>query len=93
MAKHKYLDENKQEAALEKVATVDAEAGYAFGPIYDNGTYKYFGDAKAGTSLSTAAWRISRMTIATSQIQWCDGDNNFDNVFTDLATVAALSYS
>ena len=65
----------------------------AFGPIYNDGTYQYFGEALVGTALSTAAWRVSRMSLSTSQIQWADGNADFNNLFTDLATVAALSYS
>ena len=60
--------------------------------MYDSGTYKYFGDAAVGTSLTDASWRVSRITTATSKIEWADGNSNFDNVFTDVSTVAALTY-
>lgn len=70
-----------------------ADGALASGPIYADATYQYFGDSTPGSSLSAAVWRVSRMTIATSQIQWADGNGNFDNVFTDVATVAALSFS
>ena len=49
-------------------ATPVAEVALAFGPIYDDGTYKYFGEAAAGTALTAALWRVSRMAIATSQV-------------------------
>ena len=69
------------------------DAAAASGPIYDDGTYKYFGEAVPGTALSSASWRVSRLTISTNRIEWADGNGNFDNVFTDVSTVAALSYS
>jgi len=69
----------------------------AFGPIYEDATYKYFAEAVPGSSLSAAVWRVSRMVIATTQIQWANvGDGNvpgFNNVFTNLAAAAALTYS
>lgn len=69
------------------------DGALASGPIYNDGTYKYFGEAIPGTALTAANWRVSRMRISDSYIQWADGDGNFDNVFTDLATVAAMSFS
>lgn len=65
----------------------------ASGPIYNDGTYKYFGEAAPGTALATAKWRVSRLRISDSYIQWADGNGNFDNVFTDQVTVAALAYA
>ena len=68
-------------------------AAMTFGPIYQDATYKYFGEAVPGTALSAAVWRVSRMRITDKYVQWADGNGNFDNVFTDLGTVAGLSYS
>ena len=65
----------------------------AMGEIHNDGTWKYFGEAMAGTALTTDKWRISRMNITTKQVQWCDGNANYDNVYTDYATVVNLSYS
>lgn len=70
-----------------------SEKQLALGPIYNDGTYKYIGEAQPGAALNEPNWRVSRITIATSQIEWADGDDKFNNVFTDLATVAAFSYS
>jgi len=62
--------------------------------IYDDGTYQYFCEAIPGTLLTDSDWRIMRMKKdATSQITWCNGNTNFDNVATDGATVFALNYS
>lgn len=60
---------------------------------YSDATYVYYGDALPGTALTAATWRVSRKTSATNRIMWADGNGKFDNVFTDLATVAALSFS
>lgn len=65
----------------------------ALGPVYADATYNYYGEAKPGAALTDSVWRVSRETIATTRIEWADGDGNFDNVFTDLATVAALTFS
>lgn len=65
----------------------------ALGPVYADATYYYYGEAVPGTALTTAAWRVSRETIATNRIEWADGNGLFDNVFTDLATVAALTFA
>ena len=65
----------------------------ALGPVYTDGTYNYYGEARPGTALTAAEWRVSRETIATTRIEWADGNGNFDNVFTSLAVVEALSFS
>lgn len=68
----------------------------ALGPIYEDDTYQYFGEAGAGTALNAPYWRISRVHKITLQVQWANVDKgtaNFNNLFTDLPTVAALTYS
>ena len=75
------------------MTVTSVDQGLAFGPIYEDGTYKYFGEAYPGQPLTAATWRVSQMTIATSQIKWADGNARFDNVFTSLAVVEALSFS
>jgi hypothetical protein len=53
----------------------------------------YKGEAEAGTSFSTAAWRIRRIVLSEDgdvSETWADGDSNFDNVWDDRAS---LSYS
>lgn len=59
---------------------------------YVDATYKYFCEADAGTAVDAAKWRVSRMVIATTQIQWST-KGNYDNLATDLAAVQALSYA
>jgi len=68
------------------------EIALALGPIYESATYKYFGEAAPGTATTAAAWRISRMTIADSQIQWVD-NGKFTQVFDVEATIVALTYA
>ena len=51
----------------------------------------YYAEASAGTAPSTAAWRSRRIDkSAGATTTWADGNDNFDNVATDLT---ALSYS
>lgn len=64
----------------------------ALGPIYTDASFNYYGEAVPGTALTAAAWRVSRETKADSRIQWADGNGSFDNVFTNLAIVAALTF-
>ena len=79
--------------AIHNPVSVIDEPALALGPIYDDGTYKYIGEAQPGTALTAAKWRVSQLTISTSQIKWADGNAEFDNVFTSLAVVEALSFS
>jgi len=73
--------------------TVTKDAPMAKGPTYQDATYKYFGEAAPGSALTDPVWRVSRMNLTTSQLQWADGNVNFDNVYTDLATVAAMAFA
>jgi hypothetical protein len=52
-------------------------------------TYTYVGYANPGTSEASAAWRVKRITNATGNILWADGNSNFDNVW---ANRVALTY-
>mgnify|MGYP000262177750 FL=1 len=72
------------------------EEALALGQIYQDGTYKYFGEAESGTPLNGAKWRVSRINLTTNQVEWANVDGvkaKFNNLFTDLATAAALTYS
>lgn len=54
-------------------------------------TYSYHCEAAPGTATSAAAWRISRLTVATGVVQWADGNGNFDNVADNRATTVVYS--
>jgi len=55
-------------------------------------TITYVGSADPGTAGSSASWSIKRLNQLGSvlQIQYADGDANFDNIWDNRA---ALSYS
>lgn len=60
-----------------------------------SGTSKveYIGLAIPGTAKSVASWQIKKLTYSgnnVTDIQFADGDNNFDNVWNDRS---GLSYS
>lgn len=51
----------------------------------------YLGEARPGTAEGAAGWRIMRInTTSVIKIEWADGNNDFDNIWTNRA---ALSYS
>lgn len=51
----------------------------------------YVGFAQIGTATSAASWQIMNINNSSGiVITWADGDNNFDNVWDDRAS---LSYS
>lgn len=55
------------------------------------GTTTYIGYALPGTAESSAAWRAMKLDESSGLvITWADGDDNFDNVATDLTS---LTYS
>lgn len=56
----------------------------------DTGTYTYLGSALPGSAEGSSVWQIRRMTNATLTIVYADGDANFDNNWTNRAS---LSYS
>jgi len=69
-----------------------ANAPLEFNEIYDDGTYQYFGEAIPSNPrpLKTdAVWRLSRIHKVTSREEFVDA-GNFTQVYTDVATVAAL---
>jgi hypothetical protein len=61
---------------------------------YDGGTDPvYIGFALPGTAKASAFWRIAKVSYAgglATDVQWADGNLNFDNVWDNRA---ALSYS
>jgi len=59
---------------------------------YSGSGYTYICEALVGTARSTAAWRVMRITDATNDIVYA-GTGAFDQVATNLAAVAALTYT
>ena len=55
-------------------------------------TVTYIGESAPGVAESAAAWRIKRMTTSGSvlKIDWADGNENYDNVWTDRASLTYL---
>jgi len=56
----------------------------------DTGTYVYVGIAAPGTLTTAASWSIKRITSATGDVDWINGNSSFSNVWT---TRAAGAYS
>lgn len=55
-------------------------------------TVTYIGESAPGVAESAAAWRIKRMTTSGSvlKIDWADGNEDYDNVWTDRASLTYL---
>lgn len=54
----------------------------------------YVCKAALGSDKDNAVWKICRVQTSPSIVKtWADGNNNYDNVASDLATVKALTYS
>lgn len=54
-----------------------------------NGQVEYIGEAAPGTAEATAEWRIQKRTYVNNRltkIEWCDGNANMDNTWTNYDT-------
>lgn len=77
--------------ALTPVNPRDTPTSEAYRTRIDSGaTYTYVGDALTGTATSASSWRILRVTNATGDIDWADGNETYDNIWDNRAS---LSYS
>lgn len=52
-------------------------------------TVNYFGYASVGTSDAAASWKIKKLVTSGSvtTIQWADGDANYDNIWSNRASL------
>lgn len=62
---------------------------------FGDGDVTYICRAEPGTAAASALWQVMKMDESGDNciVTWADGDNKFDNVATDEATVKALSFS
>ena len=61
--------------------------------LYEDGDVVYVCSAPVGSSVSASVWQVKKVDATTGVvITWADGDAEYDNVATDLATVAGLTY-
>lgn len=53
-------------------------------------TEQYVGEASFGSSEADAVWRIKKLTYSGSNISitWADGNDNFDNVWSNRASLS-----
>lgn len=68
------------------VASAGSDTAYTV-RVDEGATYTYIGEADPGSAEGDAVWRVKRMTNATTTILWADGDTNFDNVWTNRASL------
>ena len=64
-----------------------------FARVSGSSLVEYQGWAVAGTAAGAAGWRIRKLKYTgndVDEINWADGDTNFDNIWT---ARAGLSYS
>ena len=59
--------------------------------VYLSDLYRIYGSTRPGTAVTTAGWRISKETVDTSgnttDIQFYNGDNDFNNVWNSGTTL------
>ena len=59
--------------------------------VYVSDLYRVYGSVRPGTAVTTAGWRISQETVDTSgnttDIQFYDGDNDFNKVWNSGTTL------
>lgn len=61
--------------------------------LYESGNILYVCKAQMGSLKDSPVWQIRKIDTSVGVIiQWCDSDSKYDNVATDLATVAGLTY-
>lgn len=60
--------------------------------VHEDATNKYLCEALPQTAKSSPAWRVARLNKSTGETVWA-GDGGFGYAATDLATVAALTYT
>ena len=80
------ITESSYSSTVRKSLLVDSYILYVDEP----GTYTYIGEAVPGTATSDSLWKIKRVTDATGVVLFADGNNDFDNVWDNRAS---LSYS
>jgi len=56
--------------------------------LAESGVYTYIGEAVIGSSAASAVWRVKRLDETSGLIiLWADGNENFDNVWNNYATL------
>ena len=85
---------NSPSTSVSIIGTVDTSAAkYATQLDEANGSITYIGKAAIGSATSAAAWQIQRFDESGSPeliIEWADGDDSFDNIWDNRAS---LTYS
>ncbi len=62
--------------------------------VYESGDVLYICKAKPGASKTSAVWQIKKVDMTSGVvITYADGDNLYDNLATNLATVQGHTYS
>jgi hypothetical protein len=86
-------------AFLDSLKSLVSSAQVVVGPplnyiTYSDATYTYYCEGPPGPTAarSTAVWQVSRKTNATGDIIYA-GTGAFAHAATDIATVAALTYT
>ena len=86
-----YATNTDNELIVDATVNVSASVDEAVG-IDDTTTANtlYVGKATIATATSSALWKVSKLDESTGLLTWADGDDNYDNVWDNRAS---LSYS
>jgi len=58
--------------------------------IYTDATYTYVCEAAPGAALTAAVWRVRRVKLDGTKVEWAGDTQGYVHLATDAATVAAL---
>lgn len=62
--------------------------------VYEDGAVMYVCKAPVGSSASAPVWQVQKVDALSGVIiTWADGDDDFDNVATNLITVKAFDFA
>lgn len=82
---------DKQDEIIAAISSIGGSAKYALRLDEASATVTYVGEAAIGSATASAVWRIKKLDSTSGLvITWADGDELFDNVWDNRAS---LSYS
>ena len=64
--------------------------GLAQVTVYTDATYDYVCEGPADAALTASTWRVRRVKLDGTRVEWAQGKDDYQFPATDLSTVQAL---